>query len=122
MGELGRNPRTDRTKYEGMDPSVRERFHEFGDNISRVEGIVTALMMRVPESPAEVPVLAEKVRNLETGQSDMKIQITQTDQKLSKKIDDVDTKLDSLTLRVVSLTAIFTPIAVIVAETIRSSV
>lgn len=96
MAELGRNPRTDHTKYAGMDPNVRERFHEFGDAISRIEGMVAAVVLRVPESPAEVPVLAEKVRNLESGQSDMKAQITETDRKLSVKVDAVDIKVDAL--------------------------
>lgn len=118
MGELGKNPRTDRQKYEGMDPVVRERFHEFGDNISRVEGMVTALMLRVPDHPAEVPVLAEKVRTLESGQADMKKQIEQTDQKLSSKIDSVDTKLDSLTMRVVGATTLLTVIGSLAVQLI----
>lgn len=116
MGELGRNPRTDRTKWEGMDPKVRERFHEFGDAMSRIEGMVTAMMVRVPEKPGDVPVLAEKVRHLELGQSDMKVQITDTDKKLSTKIDNVESKLDSLTLRVVGGTTVLTTIATIVVN------
>lgn len=87
----------DGVRWSEMDPNIRLRFHEIGNHVTRLEGIITGLSMRVPEKPGTVPLIEEKVRNLEGGQ-----------QRMEQKVDKLSDKLNSLTIKIVGGTTVLT--------------
>lgn len=89
----------DPIKWSEMDAATRLRFHEMGNHIVRLEGVLTGLSMRVPSDPAAVPLLQEKVNNLESSH-----------RAIETKVDKIGEKLNSLTIKVVGGTTIATTI------------
>ena len=87
----------DPQKWADMDPLVRSRFHEMGNHIMRLEGIIAGLSMRVPEKPEEVPVLKVEVAALKENHK-----------ALDAAVRAIDSKLDSLTVRIVGGTTLLT--------------
>jgi hypothetical protein len=97
----------DPMRWADMEPAVRLRFHELGNHISRLEGVIAGINMRVPSDPAEVPVLREKVANLESGQ-----------RAIEEKVDKINEKLNSLSIRVVASTTAATGVVSILVNTL----
>lgn len=92
-------------RWSEMDPNVRIRFHELGNHISRLEGIITGLSLKVPNDPAVVPVLQEKVTNLESSH-----------RAIEAKVDKVADKLNSLTIKVVGASTLATALGSALAQ------
>ena len=87
----------DPARWANMDPLVRTRFHELANHITRQDGVIAGLSMRVPERPEAIPVLQVEVSALKESHRD-----------LASSVKGIDDKLDSLLLRIVGATTVMT--------------
>lgn len=122
MRELEKRPSPiDPERWVDMDPKLRIRFHELGNHIARLEGLITGLAMRTPEKPETIPLLESKVALLDERQRDIlgkvenvKTQIGTLDVKIAasqkevlEEVGKVDEKVNSLLLKTVGATSFF---------------
>ncbi len=127
MSSLQKRPDPiDKQRWRDMDPLVRDRFHEMADHQTKLEGLIAALVLLVPERPETVPLLEERVGNLQRGADRTEQKVDQVNAKIDKKVGELhtklDTKFDDLTKSMTSLAVKIAAIGAIVGAVIAGGV
>ncbi len=100
----------DPTRWTGMDPAVRDRFHEFGNHISRLEGVIAGLSMRTPPKPETLPMLEREVEYVKQSQLNLRSEVSDFRRELSGELKGLRDDVAGLTLRVVAGSSVLTAI------------
>lgn len=90
MSGIPHPPQSDSAQWKSMDPLVRDRFHEFGNYLMVIHGIIVGLSMRVPDKPEVVPILQERVRVLEEGHRGIREDIASSRTELTNMRHDLN--------------------------------
>jgi hypothetical protein len=95
----------DPKRWSDMDPLVRTRFHEFGNHIMRLEGMIAGLTMRLPEDPHAIRLMQDRQERQEEAMTEMR-----------EDVKGIRKDLNSLTLKIVGSVTLVTAIVQAVAS------
>lgn len=87
-------PMSPPSKWSDMDPKVRDRFHEMGNYLMVLHGVVVGLSMRVPRDPNMISSLQSRNEELWRRFDDMKADHVDGMRKLGEKVDQTAEKME----------------------------